>query len=108
MRVLGIAALMIGLVSAMAAGLIMVMEPRLAAERVKRGWVLAPAAVAAREVPAGTVLTAADFEVRSIPEQFLSDNTYRDTAGLAGKRVYVKLSRGTPIAASVIGEGCAR
>ncbi|MDP3233173.1 MAG: SAF domain-containing protein [Myxococcales bacterium] len=64
--------------------------------QVKRGWLLKPVAVGARDVPAGTVLAPGDVVAGEVPEQFVTGNTVlaAEQPSLVGKKLLAPLARG--------------
>ena len=66
-------------------------------ELVRRGWNLEPVLVAARSLPAGTVLKREDLEPRDIPEQFITDSLFTDVRQLEGKTLLAPIGKGTPL-----------
>jgi len=94
-----------GLFFALVSGWIVITRPATVADHVRRGWTLLPVAVAARDLSPSTVITRTDVELRPFPDQ-LPARPFREVEPLIGKRVYLQLSRGTPITAASIGSGC--
>lgn len=66
------------------------------ATRAGSGWLLVPVLVMTRRLPGGSVLAAADLEVRRVPEQFVTTSAVSADAvtRLPGQRLLVGVEQG--------------
>lgn len=64
-----------------------------------------PLVVAARDLPAGAVLTSADLLVVTAPPSLQPDGCYTNTDALVGRPLSVGLTRGTPLTTAALSTG---